>query len=150
MPPKCVCVALVAVFGFGLIVVLASCIRIYWCYYVLEQTYDVTWYGFHLWIWSAVEIQLGIICACVPWLKSTFKLWRTGQTVAGASWHTAPSGGQGVPPTIGSKKATAARINSLEMAWIGEGPGGGKYLDLEHGSADGDSHIEPSKPAHWA
>ncbi|KAK3290404.1 uncharacterized protein B0H64DRAFT_452362 [Chaetomium fimeti] len=41
-----------------------------------QETYDVTWYGFHLWMWTAVEVHLGIICGCVPWLKSLFRFWQ--------------------------------------------------------------------------
>lgn len=33
------------------------------------ETYDVTWEGFSLWIWAAVEVNLGVICGCVPALR---------------------------------------------------------------------------------
>jgi hypothetical protein len=68
-------------FSFGGLVVSAACIRTYWTYYVVEETYDVTWYGFHLWMWTAVEVQLGIICGCVPWLRSLVNYWRRDKTV---------------------------------------------------------------------
>lgn len=140
--------ALVTLFSFGLVVVVASCIRIWWVHYVLTQTYDVTWYGWELWIWTAVEVQLGLICGCVPWLKSLFKLWRTGQTVAsgasGAARSVAMAGG-----TVNSKRVTAVRMDSLGKAWTAEGPGKGEYIDLERSSAGGDSHTELSKPTQW-
>ncbi|KAL2193963.1 hypothetical protein P885DRAFT_71762 [Corynascus similis CBS 632.67] len=65
--------AVIALFSFGLFVVIAACIRAYWIHYIVQKTYDVTWYGFHLWMWTAVEVHLGIICACVPWIKSLYK-----------------------------------------------------------------------------
>lgn len=71
-------VALLAVFGFGLIVVVASAMRTYWVYYVVGETFDVTWEGFSLWIWTAVETNLGVICGCVPALKPLF---------FGSSWN---------------------------------------------------------------
>ncbi|KAK3896409.1 hypothetical protein C8A05DRAFT_48487 [Staphylotrichum tortipilum] len=62
--------ALIALFSVGLFVVVAAAIRIYYLDVVLRQTYDVTWEGSHLWLWTAVEANLGIICGCVLWLKS--------------------------------------------------------------------------------
>lgn len=67
---------LIALFSFGLFVVIAACFRTYWIHYVVQETYDVTWYGFHLWLWTAVEVHLGIICGCVPWLGSLYRFWR--------------------------------------------------------------------------
>ncbi|EAQ88607.1 hypothetical protein CHGG_05226 [Chaetomium globosum CBS 148.51] len=48
----------------------------YWIHYVVQETYDVTWYGFHLWLWTALEVHLGIICGCVPWMRSLSTLRR--------------------------------------------------------------------------
>ena len=36
------------------------------------ETYDITWEGFNLWIWAAVEVNLGVICGCVPVLRPLF------------------------------------------------------------------------------
>ena len=123
--------ALVTLFGFGLIAVIASCVRIYWAHYILQETYDVTWYGFQLWMWMAVEVQLGLICGCVPWLKSLFKLWKPGQTVTGASGPTHPDGQR----AAGSMRIAAVRMDDL-------GSGKGEYDYLERSSAGGDSHTE--------
>ncbi|KAK0732222.1 hypothetical protein B0H67DRAFT_549831 [Lasiosphaeris hirsuta] len=65
--------ALIVLFSFGFFVVFASCMRTYWIHYVVQETYDVTWEGFDLWIWTAVEVHLGVMCGCVPCLKSLFK-----------------------------------------------------------------------------
>lgn len=72
---------LIMLFSFAGLVVFAACIRTYWIYYIVEETYDVTWYGFHLWMWTAVEVQLGIICGCVPWLRSLVNYCRRDKTV---------------------------------------------------------------------
>ncbi|AEO67364.1 uncharacterized protein THITE_14465, partial [Thermothielavioides terrestris NRRL 8126] len=69
--------SLMVLFSFGLVVVFAASIRIYLLHYVLDETYDVTWDAYHMWLVTAVEIQLGIICGCVPWLKSLFNFWRS-------------------------------------------------------------------------
>ena len=128
-------IALITLFSFALVVILAGGIRTYWTHYVVEETYDVTWYGFHLWLWTAVEVQLGLICGCVPWLKSLFKFWKTGRTVAGSSERIRSD----VQQTTGSKQATVVRMESLGKAWTGEKSGKEEYLDLERGSASGDS-----------
>ncbi|KAK3986827.1 hypothetical protein QBC44DRAFT_332569 [Cladorrhinum sp. PSN332] len=76
-------IALIVLFSFGGVVVIAAVLRTYWIYHVIERTYDVTWEGFHLWIWTAVEVHLGVICGCVPWLKSLVKFWKNGGTTVG-------------------------------------------------------------------
>ncbi|KAK4465356.1 hypothetical protein QBC42DRAFT_313614 [Cladorrhinum samala] len=81
-------VALIVLFSFGGVVVVAAIIRTYWLHYVIEETYDVTWEGFQLWIWTSVEVHLGVICGCVPWFKSLVKLWKKGSTTGGGYSHS--------------------------------------------------------------
>jgi len=129
-------IALIMLFSFGLVVISAGCIRSYWVHYVIEETYDVTWYGFQVWLWTPVEVQLGIICGCVPWLKPLFKSRKTGQTVTSGRIH--PDGQRGTRFT----QVTVVRMGSLRKAWTGEGPSIGEYIDLERSSAGGDSHTQ--------
>ncbi|KAL2264210.1 hypothetical protein VTK26DRAFT_486 [Humicola hyalothermophila] len=72
-------IGLVVLFSFSSVVVIAGCVRTYWIYVIVVETYDVTWEGFQLWMWTAVEVHLGVICGCVPWLKSLFNLWQEGR-----------------------------------------------------------------------
>lgn len=66
-------IATIALFSLGLIVVVAGCMRAYWIsYVVVADLPDFTWEGYHLWIWTAVECQLSVICGCVPVLKPLF------------------------------------------------------------------------------
>lgn len=128
--------ALIVLFSFGSVVVIAGCIRTYWIHVVVNETYDVTWEGFQLWTWTAVEVQLGIICGCVPWLKSLFKFWkagRTGHTAASRSTVvTGPGSGtksevrRTVTVTV-CEEGAVMRMDSLGKA---SSPGE-KYLDLE-------------------
>ena len=130
-------IALIMLFSFGLVVIAAGCIRIYWVHYVVEETYDVTWYGFQVWLWTPVEVQLGIICGCVPWLKPLFKSRKTGQTVTSGRIH--PDGQRGTRFT----QVTIVRMGSLRKAWTGEGPPSiGEYIDLERSSAGGHSQTQ--------
>lgn len=61
---------LMVLFGLGAVVVVAGCMRTYWVHHVELETYDVTWEGYELWIWAAVEANLGVICGCAPILRS--------------------------------------------------------------------------------
>ena len=62
-------IGLMILFGVGGVIVIAGSFRAYWIYYVLYDTYDVTWEGFQIWIWTAVETNVGVICGCIPALK---------------------------------------------------------------------------------
>jgi len=62
-------IGLIVLFGFGGVIVVAGSFRAYWVHYVLFETYDVTWEGFQLWVWTAVETNIGVICGCIPALK---------------------------------------------------------------------------------
>ncbi|KAK4142211.1 uncharacterized protein C8A04DRAFT_13415 [Dichotomopilus funicola] len=150
---------LITLFGFGFVAVAAACLRTYWIHYVVEETYDVTWYGFHLWMWTAVEIHLGIICGCAPWLKSFFNFWRRGKmkpvtdfTGPGThnTYRTTPtarmSGGSSLMESTLVKADEVERIPNegakvKEMEWVRDRyhypP---EYVDIENGS-NGSSDI---------
>ncbi|KAL6402810.1 integral membrane protein [Ilyonectria robusta] len=81
-------VMLASLFSAGLIVVLAGCQRAYWSYYVIEKTYDVTWEGFYLWIWTAVEANLSVIWGNVPALRPLYGVFtarRSGRRIGSAA-----------------------------------------------------------------
>ncbi|RMY26120.1 hypothetical protein D0867_00258 [Hortaea werneckii] len=59
-------------FGLGFIVIVAGIVRTYYIWKGLMDTYDETWYAYPLWIAAAVEIDVGVICACAPALKTLF------------------------------------------------------------------------------
>lgn len=142
--------ALIALFSVGLFVVAAAAVRIYYLDVVLRQTYDVTWEGSHLWLWTAVEANLGIICGCVPWLKSLVTgAWgaRKGSGLSGPGTGGSGSGGAGrsgrgvyrgrggsAVPTIGSAPV-AFTMESLGKSQVGVGDKG-VYLDLESNCSD--------------
>jgi hypothetical protein len=62
-------IGLMVLFGVGGVIVVAGSFRAYWVHFVLYETYDVTWEGFYLWIWTAVEANTGVICGCIPALR---------------------------------------------------------------------------------
>ncbi|OHW98261.1 integral membrane protein [Colletotrichum incanum] len=89
-------VVLLLLFSLGTVVVVAGVMRTYWVHYVEEETYDVTWEGFDLWIWTALEANLAVVCGCVPVLRRLLP----------STSDSKPSTLMDVsaPPTIGSGK----------------------------------------------
>lgn len=69
-------IGLIVLFSFGAVVVIAAAVRTYWLYWAVLVTWDMTWDCFDEWIWAAVEVHLGIMCGCVPWLRSMVNLGR--------------------------------------------------------------------------
>jgi len=66
--PKKQRIGLMALFGIGFITVGAGAVRLYYSI-LTAQSADYTWMGYYLWTWEAIEINLGIICACIPGIK---------------------------------------------------------------------------------
>lgn len=118
-------VILMVLFGLGAVVVVAGCMRTYWIYYVEYETYDVTWEGFNLWIWAAVEVNLGVICGCVPTLKPLF--FRHAATTGKSTGQSSNS------RTKGTKGSQLSRtLPSTQGRHYGGGfEGNGDYIDLE-------------------
>lgn len=56
----------------GLLIVAAGSVRTYYTY-LLGVTYDPSWVGFNLYIWSDLEMQLSIICASAPVMRVFFR-----------------------------------------------------------------------------
>ncbi|KAK3316978.1 hypothetical protein B0H66DRAFT_308719 [Apodospora peruviana] len=69
-------IALIVLFSFGAVVVLAAVLRTYWLWHAVGETWDATWDAYDEWIWTAVEVHVGITCGCVPWLKSLVTFWK--------------------------------------------------------------------------
>lgn len=62
-------IGLVVLFSVGGVIVVAGSFRAYWVHYTLYKTYDATWHGYQIWVWTAVETNVGVICGCIPALK---------------------------------------------------------------------------------
>ena len=128
-------IALIVLFSFGLVVILAACIRTYYIHIVVQESYDVTWEGFYLWMWTSVETELGIICGCVPWLKSLFKLWKSKHTSANGTGASGSAGANNRRPgSDGRGRTTISKAGAVyRLDSMGKYSGGPRetYLDLE-------------------
>jgi hypothetical protein len=92
--------ALFGIFGIGLITCVCGILRAYYATYVyygkctrqcnksttltITGTYDITWYAYYGWIWTALEADFGMICASAPALKVFFKRYFSMSSLSGA------------------------------------------------------------------
>ncbi|KAJ8118631.1 hypothetical protein OPT61_g445 [Boeremia exigua] len=77
-------IGLVILFSVGGVIVVAGSFRAYWIHYTLFETYDATWEGYNIWIWTAIETNVGVICGCIPALKPL--LFRTRARAQGSKY----------------------------------------------------------------
>lgn len=82
------------------------------------KTYDITWEGFNLWMWAAVEVNLGVICGCVPVLRPllTKAFPRLGGTTRPGGATSASTRWTKSVQTIGSSAARKKRSTLGSMA----------------------------------
>jgi hypothetical protein len=59
-------------FGAGFVVCLAGVVRTVYMYRVTDGYYDVTWDAFPVWLSTAVELYIGIVCTSIPPTKPFF------------------------------------------------------------------------------
>ncbi|KAK3668934.1 hypothetical protein LTR22_000012 [Elasticomyces elasticus] len=83
-------------FGLGFIVIVAGSVRTYYIWKGLMATWDETWYAYPLWIAAAVEIDVGVICACAPALKTLLHFTKAANRLS----HPFSSGWRGGTPPL--------------------------------------------------
>lgn len=111
-------IGLMVLFGFGVIVVVAGAMRTYWTNYVTVHTYDVTWDGFALWMWTAIECNLGIICGCVPVLRRLLPQRMGGSSgTGGRSTRPDPAAPQTIGTAVTRPKKGPAGATVAEEPW---------------------------------
>lgn len=79
-------IGLIVLFAVGGVIVVAGSFRAYWIHYTLFKTYDATWEGYQIWVWTAVETNVGVICGCIPALKPLLFPSRARQQAANSKY----------------------------------------------------------------
>ncbi|KAK2031092.1 hypothetical protein LX32DRAFT_557779 [Colletotrichum zoysiae] len=97
---------LIFLFSLGIFVVVAGVMRIYWIHYVEKETYDVTWVGVDLWIWTTLEANLAVVCGCVPVLRRLLPVMPDSKSSDLVRMSA--------PPTIGSGEREKGKHGDLE------------------------------------
>ncbi|KAF2765627.1 hypothetical protein EJ03DRAFT_377627 [Teratosphaeria nubilosa] len=107
------------IFGMGFIVIVAAIVRTYYIWKGLIDSYDETWYSWPLWIASSVEVDIGVICACAPALKTLIVTSRIGTTLGGSG--DSPRRTDKIPPSSSdnSKSTSRSHLNfGKYMPWL--------------------------------
>ncbi|KAF3314586.1 hypothetical protein TWF173_004670 [Orbilia oligospora] len=124
---------LIGVFALGFFVCIAGALRLYYVA-ITAYSYDKTWDGFNAWIWTALESDVGIICASLPALKplvtklTKFKFSEATPSVYGLEHSRTKnlgnrkSGGGGIRlPSRSASRNLGSRnqLTQLESIWDG-------------------------------
>jgi len=82
-------IAIWGLFGIGACTGVASLVRMYFIYLDFWKSYDFTWIGYEIWLWTSTELAVAIVCASAPALKTIFIKFfggdRADRTSAGMS-----------------------------------------------------------------
>jgi hypothetical protein len=76
--------AIAGLLGAGGSVCIAGILRVYYLILLVKTSVDPTWDSYRVWLSSVVEVQLGIICACFPAMKTFVQHWVAGRRSASA------------------------------------------------------------------
>jgi hypothetical protein len=114
-------------FGAGFVVCFAGVVRTIYMYLVTENYYDVTWDAYPVWLSTAVELYIGIVCTSIPPTKPFFV--RYLPKFLTTTHHHGGSRGSWTPTSASSKNVfkhskTAGSQNTEEGNVI-------QFLDLE-------------------
>ncbi|EXJ63216.1 hypothetical protein A1O7_03663 [Cladophialophora yegresii CBS 114405] len=77
LPPKQK-LGLYSLFGLGFLACGLGLVRVVLTYRLLNETYDFTWLLWEVWIWSIVELYVGIFAASAPALQPVFRQFMVG------------------------------------------------------------------------
>ncbi|TKA67673.1 hypothetical protein B0A55_08648 [Friedmanniomyces simplex] len=130
-------------FGLGFIVIVAGSVPTFYIWKGLMATWDETWYAYPLWIAAAVEIDIGVICACDDSGPSDSS-WRSSKQKPLSHVHVAPFDvdfGDSHRPVLEIMRKRSVELASLRRARTGSessedvagiaqtlrAPGGGHY-----------------------
>ncbi|KUL88116.1 hypothetical protein ZTR_04012 [Talaromyces verruculosus] len=68
--------AVIGIFGIGVVVTVASSVRTYYAWFGAFGTYDTSWWGWATCLSASIEINLGLMCASAPALRPLTKaIW---------------------------------------------------------------------------
>ncbi|KAI4257571.1 MAG: hypothetical protein L6R42_005575, partial [Xanthoria sp. 1 TBL-2021] len=62
-------IAVCTLFCMGFVVCIAGIVQVYYVNFALKNSYDETWDGWPLWVASAVQVDVGILCVSIPAIR---------------------------------------------------------------------------------
>lgn len=105
---------LAVIFMLGCFVSVVSVLRLVHLMRVDLNSNDYTWKMKEVLLWSVVEVNVGLVCACLPSLKPAVQLLGLGRLMS-SRYGTGPPSGHVHAPTIG----TSDRIRSRKKSSAG-------------------------------
>lgn len=60
--------AVIGIFGIGIVVTVASSVRTYYAWFDAFGSYDASWWGWATCLSASIEINLGLVCHFQDWL----------------------------------------------------------------------------------
>ncbi|KAK6510496.1 hypothetical protein TWF506_009602 [Arthrobotrys conoides] len=111
--------ALIAIFSVGVVAVAGSVARL-WSLWKYQHTVDVSYDAIFILLFSHIEINLAIMCACAPALKPLFKSFATP--------FSSKAGGSGAKPSVLASSGGgggAGNLNARPVVGSRVGSGGG-------------------------
>ncbi|KAL8663169.1 MAG: hypothetical protein Q9202_004101 [Teloschistes flavicans] len=141
-------IAVCTLFGLGFIVCIAGIVQVYYIDVALRKSYDETWDGWPLWVASAVEVDLGILCVSVPAIRPFLAIYvprlleSTGMGKA-SKQSSDGSGSNKNPFRYAAKNASNAPwAKDLEGGWNGRKGSADKKSGSEGDSSVGVGVLE--------
>ncbi|KAI4200221.1 MAG: hypothetical protein LQ350_004079 [Teloschistes chrysophthalmus] len=137
-------IAVITLFGLGFIVCIAGIVQVYYIDVALRKSYDETWDGWPLWVASAVEVDLGILCVSIPAIRPFLAIYvprlleSTGIHGKGSKESSENSGSNKNPFRYAAKHANAPWAKDLEGGYKGRK---GSAEKKSAGSSEGESSI---------
>ncbi|KAI9707137.1 MAG: hypothetical protein M1836_000097 [Candelina mexicana] len=107
--------AALSLFSMGIVVCIAGIVQVYYVQQSLVSSYDETWTGWPLWLCSAVEVDVGILCVSLPAIRPLLAKY--------------------IPRLLESTRGGSSKANSKET----EGTEGSKDFKNSQVSSDGSS-----------
>jgi len=120
-------VALISIFALGFLTVATAIIRTYYLVQFSGDYLDKTWLGFNVIIAGMTEIEVGIMCACAPSIRSLFRSYFADRSINGS--------------TIGRFFSSSANRSGAGRSGR-SGTGGTEALDTNNSSLGG-TRTEP-------
>ncbi|KAK6542031.1 hypothetical protein TWF694_007802 [Orbilia ellipsospora] len=117
--------ALIAIFSVGGVAVTGSVARL-WSLWKYQNTVDVSYDAIFILLFSHIEINLAMMCACAPALKPFFKSFATPFSSKVGDSHTKSSGP--VPSSSNAKNGSAVHNAAREGHGSVGGGGGGNAI----------------------
>jgi hypothetical protein len=148
--PRAQKLALTFVFCLGGVTCIISLLRLQ-SLYAVSVSDDISWDNPMAALWSNLEVSIGIICSCLPTLKTCVmrvfpKIFSTSRgTSYGHGIRTIGGGTSGHEHGTGTRKK---KRNSIGMQFLGRGNKTAEVYEGPHGKSEdmGSTQIRPGSP----